>query len=93
MLVVWPARERKRVISDHFKHTHALPHAIDAGECVSFPFDRALAYQAQAWITRKCTYTMGATAVCDREGRFTYFATRYVGSMHDSLAFKMCGHN
>ena len=36
---------------------------------------------------------MGAIAVCDYEGRFTYFATRYIGSMHDSLAFKMCGLN
>lgn len=60
---------------------------------VSFPFDRAPAYQAQAWITWKCIYAMGATAVCDHEGNFTSFATRYVGSMHDSLASRMCGLN
>ncbi|KAG0274545.1 hypothetical protein BGZ96_004289, partial [Linnemannia gamsii] len=36
---------------------------------------------------------MGATAVCDHEGRFTYFATGYVASMHNLPAYKNFGLN
>ncbi|KAG0023579.1 hypothetical protein BGZ80_009012, partial [Entomortierella chlamydospora] len=31
---------------------------------------------------------MGAAAVCDYIGRFTYFSTRYVDSSHDSSVYK-----
>lgn len=86
--VVWPDAARKRVISDSFRIKNGFPCAIGAVDGVPFPFDRATVLQSQAWITRKMTYAMGATAVCDHEGRFTYFTTRYVGSMHDSTAHK-----
>lgn len=73
LFVVWPDQDRKRVIANAFKIKHAFPQVIGAVDSVPFPFDCAPSYQLQAWITQKCTYAMGATAVCDHEGRFIYF--------------------
>ncbi|KAG0367581.1 hypothetical protein BGX24_003169 [Mortierella sp. AD032] len=61
--VVWPDRERKSAIADHFKTRFGFPFAIGAVDGVPFPFDRAPALQPPVWITRKMTYAMGATAV------------------------------
>lgn len=41
-----------------------------------------------AFSTRKHTFSMGATAVSDHQGSFTYFGTGYLGRTHDSAAYK-----
>ncbi|KAG0044380.1 hypothetical protein BGZ89_006077 [Linnemannia elongata] len=69
--VVWPDMKKKRTIKAFYLKRYGFPHVVGAVDGVPFPFDRAPAYQSQAWITRKCYYAMGATAVCDHVGRFT----------------------
>jgi len=86
--IVWPDQERKVEIRSWFRKHKCFPNAIGAVDGVPFPFDAALEYETKAWNTRKMEYAMGATGVCDHKGLFTYFSADYVGSMHDSQAYK-----
>lgn len=88
-LIVWPTEERKEEIASWFKNK-MFPDAIGAVDGVPFPFEMAPTYNTNEWNTYKCKHAMGATAVCDHKGRFTFVSTGYVGSMHDALAYKNC---
>ncbi|KFH65176.1 hypothetical protein MVEG_08657 [Podila verticillata NRRL 6337] len=48
----------------------------------------APSYHRSEWNTRKCHYAMGATAVCDHQGRLIFVSTGYIGSMHDAYVYK-----
>ncbi|KFH70445.1 hypothetical protein MVEG_01808 [Podila verticillata NRRL 6337] len=86
--IVWPDQARKAVISSWFKNNKGFPSAIGAVDGVPIPFESAPHYDTASWNTRKFVHAMGCTAVCDHQGRFTYVSTGYVGSMHDSLAYR-----
>lgn len=88
--VVWPDKERKAEISEWFRIHRGFPFAIGAVDGVPFPLEQAPSYDPGAFITRKCDYALGATAVCDHQGLFTFVSTGYIGSMHDSLAYQRC---
>ncbi|GJJ74603.1 nuclease HARBI1 [Entomortierella parvispora] len=88
-LITWPDEERKEEIASWFKDK-MFPDAIGAVDGVPFPFEMAPSYNTHEWNTYKCKHAMGATAVCDHQGRFTFVSTGYVGSMHDALAYKKC---
>lgn len=87
-LIEWPNEERKAEIRDWFKVEKGFPNAIGAVDGVPFPLESAPSSNPHRWVTRKCNYAMGATAVCDHVGRFTFVRTGYVGKMHDSAAYK-----
>lgn len=86
--ICWPNRERKQEVSAWFDEHKYFPDIIGVIDGITFPFQSAPEYETVAWITRKCDYAMGATGVCDHQGIFTYFSTGYIGSMHDSVAYK-----
>lgn len=86
-LIVWPDAAKKEEISAGFRE-RMFPDAIGVVDGVPIPFDMAPSYHRPEWNTRKCHYAMGATAVCDHQGRFTFVSTGYIGSMHDAYAYK-----
>lgn len=86
--IVWPDFARKQEIKHWFKTEKGFPNVVGAVDGVPFPFDMVPTHDSPSWVTRKCDNAMGATGVADHTGRIIYLSTGYVGSMHDSHAYK-----
>src|SRR5690554_4197694 len=87
-VVKWPGPHDKTNIKRHFKETSGFSDAIGIIDGTMIPMLRAPSEDRNSWATRKSNFAMGATGVVDHCGVFTFFITGYVGSRHDSAAYK-----
>lgn len=84
----WPNNRRKSEIKSRFGANFHFRDCIGCVDGTMIDFDRAPAVDRNAWATRKSSFSMGATGVCDHHGRFIHFSTGYLGTQYDSSAYK-----
>lgn len=85
--IKWPSPEEKTEIKRALGKGR-FPDVIGAVDGTSIPIYQAPTRNRDALATRKGNYALGATAVCDHRGVFTFIHTGYVGSRHDAAAYK-----
>lgn len=83
----WPTQEEKEVIKQQPGKGN-FPDIIGAVDGTTIPLVRAPLINKDKMATRKSDYAIGATAVCDHRGVFTFFFTGYYGTRHDSASYK-----
>ncbi|KAF9301075.1 hypothetical protein BGZ91_009653, partial [Linnemannia elongata] len=84
----WPDAVEKVKVKNYFLEHKGFPNCVGAVDGIFFPFSTAPTWETKVWNSRKFRYAMGATAVCDHVGRFTFFSTGYFGCFNDSYAYK-----
>jgi hypothetical protein len=85
--VRWPSAAEKRTIKDQFG-SKFFKDAIGAVDGTMVDLYKAPPLDRDAFSTRKHSFSIGATAVCDHQGIFTYFATAYLARRHDAIAYQ-----
>lgn len=85
--VKWPS-EREKIKVKQRLGKGRFRHAIGAVDGTMIPLFRAPTFDRNTFATRKSNFSMDATGVCDHRGVFTFFYTGYVGTRHDSAAYK-----
>lgn len=85
--IKWPSPEEKVVIKRTLGKGR-FPDLIGAVDGTMIPIYQAPSRNRDALATQKGNYALGATAVCDHRGVFTFIHTGYAGSRHDAAAYK-----
>lgn len=85
--VKWPNGDEKRAIKSRFLEAYHFD-TIGAIDGTMIDLWKAPELDGDAWSTRKHSFSMGATAVCDDNSVFIFFSTAYLGRTHDAAAFR-----
>ena len=83
----WPTEEEKVQIKADFGKG-VFTDIIGAVDGTLIPVFRAPELDKDYFATRKQNYAIGATAVTDGLSKFLFFHTGYIGTKHDSAAYK-----
>lgn len=87
-VVRWTTTEQEKSRIKRHLGKGRFSDAIGAVDGTMIPIFRAPTLSRDTFATRKSNFAMGATGVADHRSMFTFFYTGYVGTKHDSSAYK-----
>ncbi len=87
-VIKWPTPAEKSATKRLYGEIFGFHDVIGHVDGTLIPIYRAPSEDRNSWATGRSNFAMGATGVVDQHAAFIYFSTGYVGSKHDSSAYK-----